>query len=246
MRDDICPECGSPNLQRYEDGAVEWKIFFSPEFSGHVFTSSEIMMDTVVTNTIGLVNFLELRLGLHYDEVSAQERMALYYDAVSKYMEAHPKNVMAESFKTSGLTTAKAMLGWRDELRSADWDFDGASISSRLSVLIGVEEYFRKKDGCDMAGRLHIVTDQVAMQKLDCSHMTCLLACDKDWLKPNVRELLNALERQGAKLELIPQAPVSDSNLCRVREMIFKGRQGKITLDENDSSLLIYQFNDER
>lgn len=26
----------------------------------------------------------------------------------------------------------------------------------------------------------------------------------------------------------------------------FKGRQGKITLDENDSSLLIYQFNDER
>ena len=246
MRDEIFPEYGSPNLQRYEDGAVEWKIFFSPEFSGHVFTSSEIMMDTVVTNTIGLVNFLELRLGLHYDEVSAQERMALYYDAVSKYMEAHPKNVMAESFKTSGLTTAKAMLGWRDELRSADWDFDGASISSRLSVLIGVEEYFRKKDGCDMAGRLHIVTDQVAMQKLDCSHMTCLLACDKDWLKPNVRELLNALERQGAKLELIPQAPVSDSNLCRVREMIFKGRQGKITLDENDSSLLIYQFNDER
>ena len=246
MRDDICPECGSPNLHRYEDGAVEWKIFFSPEFSGHVFTSSEIMMDTVVTNTIGLVNLLELRLGLHYDEVSAQERMALYYDAVSKYMEAHPKNVMAESFKTSGLTTAKAMLGWRDELRSADWDFDGASISSRLSVLIGVEEYFRKKDGCDMAGRLHIVTDQVAMQKLDCSQMTCLLACDKDWLKPNVRELLNALECQGAKLELIPQAPVSDSNLCRVREMIFKGRQGKITLDENDSSLLIYQFNDER
>ena len=71
-------------------------------------------------NTIGLVNLLELRLGLHYDEVSAQERMALYYDAVSKYMEAHPKNVMAESFKTLGLTTAKAMLGWRDELRSAD------------------------------------------------------------------------------------------------------------------------------
>ena len=77
------------------------------------------MMDTVVTNTIGLVNLLELRLGLHYDEVSAQ-RMALYYDAVSKYMEAHPTNVMAESFKTSGLTTAKAMLKWRDELRSAD------------------------------------------------------------------------------------------------------------------------------
>lgn len=28
MRDEIFPEYGSPNLQRYEDGAVEWKIFF--------------------------------------------------------------------------------------------------------------------------------------------------------------------------------------------------------------------------
>lgn len=49
MRDEVSPEYGSPHLQRYEDGAVKWKILFSPEFSGHIFTCSEIMMDTVVT-----------------------------------------------------------------------------------------------------------------------------------------------------------------------------------------------------
>lgn len=48
------------------------KILFSPEYAGHVFTqasTSGVMMDTVVANTAGLVALLELRLGLHYEEV---------------------------------------------------------------------------------------------------------------------------------------------------------------------------------
>ena len=56
------------------------KIIFSPEYSGNVFlkpeNGSSVMMDTVVTNAIGLVNILELRLGLHYQEESEPERLA--------------------------------------------------------------------------------------------------------------------------------------------------------------------------
>ena len=222
------------------------KILFSPEYSGHVFTQSGVMMDTVVTNTTGLIDLLELRLGLHYEDIPTQERVAHYYDAVSKYMDANPKNVMAESFKNAGLSTAKAMLGWREELRSADWDFEGAEISDRLSVLIGVEEYFRKQDGCDMAGRLHIVKDQVGFQKLDCSDITLMLACDKNLLKPSILSLIFVLEQQGAKVELLPVAENTDNNLSKVRKLITEGKQGKIKLDENDESLLIYQFADER
>lgn len=100
------------------------KIIFSPEYSGNVYVKpsdgKEVMMDTVVTNTIGLVNLLELRLGLHYEVTPEQERIAHYYDAVCKYMPVHPKNVMAASFKTAGLSTAKSMLSWREELRGAD------------------------------------------------------------------------------------------------------------------------------
>lgn len=52
------------------------------------------------------------------------EHMAHYYDAVSKYMNVYPDNVMAKSFRVAGLSTAKAMLGWCDELRSADSDVE--------------------------------------------------------------------------------------------------------------------------
>lgn len=222
------------------------KILFSPEFSGQIFTQSGVMMDTVMANTVGLIDLLELRLRLHYEENPIHERIAHYYDAVCKYMSAHPDNVMADSFKVVGLSTAKAMLGWRDELRSADWKFNGTDISDRLSVLIGVEEYFSQHSGTDLTERLHAVTEQVISQKLDCSEMTLQLACEKHLLKPTVRSLISVLEQQGAKVELIPKAGNTENNLSRIRRMISESQHCKIKLDENDRSLLIYQFVDER
>lgn len=225
------------------------KILFSPEYSGHVFTQTtgaSVMMDTVVVNTTGLIDLLELRLGLHYEDVSGQERMAHYYSAVCQYMAAHPKNVMAASFKTAGLSTAKSMLAWREELRAAGWDFDGAEISQRLAVLTGVEEIFRKEAGCDMAGRLHIVTDQLMVQRLDCKDMTVVLPCDVALLKPTTRGLLEAMAARGATLEKRQEAAPSDNNLSRVRRMIEEGQQGQTTFNEEDDSLLIWKFPNER
>lgn len=203
-------------------------------------------MDTVVTNTIGLVNLLELRLGLHYEDVPEQERVAHYYDAVCKYMKAHPKNVMAASFKTAGLSTAKAMLSWREELRGADWDFKGKDISERLAVLIGVEEYFRKPDGYDMAGRLHIVTDQLAFQKLDCKDMIIEMAVAKDLLKPTTKALIEVIESRGAKIEQVAGVSGTENNLGKVRQLIASKQKGKIKLDKNDDSIQIWKFADDR
>lgn len=203
-------------------------------------------MDTVVANTIGLVNLLELRLGLHYEDVPEQERVAHYYDAVCKYMATHPKNVMTASFKTEGLSTAKAMLAWREELRGADWDFDGEDISERLAALIGVEEHFRKQDGCDMAGRLHIVTDLVAIQKLDCTDMVIEMAVAKDLLKPTTKTLIEVLESQGARIEQVSGISDTDNNLSKVRKLIASKQKGKIRLNKYDDSIQIWKFADDR
>lgn len=203
-------------------------------------------MDTVVTNTIGLVNLLELRLGLHYEDVPEKERVAHYYDAVCKYMEAHPTNVMSASFKTAGLSTAKAMLSWRDELRGADWDFKGEDISERFAVLIGVEEYFRKQDGCDMAGRLHIVTEQVDSQKLDCKDMIIEMAVAKDLLKPTTKALIEVIESRGAKIEQVAGVSGTENNLGKVRQLIASKEKRKITLNKDDDSIQIWKFADDR
>lgn len=225
-------------------------IIFSPEYSGAVYVKpsngNDVMMDTVVVNTIGLINILELRLGLHYEDMPKQERVAHYYDAVCKYMVACPNNVMADSFKVAGLSTAKSMLSWRDELRSVEWDFDGEKISDRLAVLIGVEEYFRKLDTCDMPSRLHIVTDLVSLQKLDCSDMVISLSINREFLKPTVEKLIGVLETQGAKIEVIEGAIDKENNLSKVRKLITSKQKGKIKLDKDDDSIQIWKFADDR
>lgn len=226
------------------------KIIYSPEYSGTVFVKADnengVMMDTVVVNTIGLINILELRMGLHYEDVSEHERVALYYDAMSKYMQNNPDNVLAASFKTSGLSTAKAVLNWHDELCSAQWDFDGEDISERLKVIIGIEEYFHKLCDKDMNDRIHIVTDQVCFQKLDCKNMTLKLAVAKEFHKPSVHALIEALETQGASIYVINGASESENNLSKVRKLITSKQTGKITLDKDDDSLQIWKFADDR
>lgn len=226
------------------------RILFSPEYSGTVFArandGSGVMMDTVVLNTMGLIDMLELRLGLHYEDLPQNERLAYYYDAVCKYMAANPENIMSASFKTSGLGTAKAMLAWRDELRGVNWNFDGEEISERLAVLIGVEEYFRKMVGADMAGRLHIVTDQVEFQKPDCSHMHIELTVPRGLLLPTVKSLFHSLEANGATFSEIAAAPQHEGNLSKVRDLITNNQTGKIRLNPDDDSLIIYRFPDEK
>lgn len=226
------------------------RIIFSPEYSGTVYVKAsdgkDVMMDTVVLNTTGLVCMLELRMGLHYNEVSEYERIAHYYESMCKYMASKPQNVMAASFKTAGLSTAKAMLAWRDELRSANWDFDGEGISGRLDALIGVEDFFRKQDGCDIAGRLHIVTDQVSFQELDCKGMTILMAVDRSLLRPTVKTLIDVLEAHGAKIETASEAVDCGDNLSKVRKLIDVADSGKIRLNKGDDSFQIWKFADER
>ncbi len=225
------------------------KIIFSPEYSGTVYAKSaegkDLLMDTVVLNAIGLINLLELRLGLHYDNAAANERVALYYKAVSQYMAAHPQNVLAASFQISGLGTANAMLAWRDELRSADWNFGGKDVSERLKVLIDVEESFRKVDGKDMTDRIHIVLEQIELQKLDFSDITIELPVDKSLLKPLIKALIDKLEAHGAKTDLAQGATV-ENNLNKVRKLITTKDKASITLDPNDNSLEIWEFPDER
>ncbi|MDD6020498.1 MAG: PD-(D/E)XK nuclease family protein [bacterium] len=225
------------------------KIIFSPEYSGNVFLKPEngrsVMMDTVVTNAIGLVNILELRLGLHYQEESEPERLAHYYDAVCQYMASHPDNVMSASFRTSGLSTAKAMLAWRDELRSAGWQFAGAEISKRLEVLVGVEEHFAQQAGCDMAERMRIVVGQVKERQLSCREMVVEMTVDRDLLKPAIRTVLDAIEAQGATIEVNKGAETAENNLSKVRNLIASGNNEKITLDKNDDSIRIWKFADD-
>jgi len=224
------------------------KILFSPEYSGHVFIGlneqQPELMDTMVCDTMGLVAMLELRLGIHVEEQTHNNRTIIYYKALSEYMKHHPDNILAASFKLSGLGTAEQALRWRDSLMMDKWNPEASSGSGRLDVLAGTEEYFDRVGLADRIGTiLYYLNNKV--EKNIFSDLEIELPCDKDLLHPAIGELLTAMENLGAAVSYTDPECSGESNLAKVAHMLQSDNKGKIELTKGDSSFLIYRFTDE-
>ena len=224
------------------------KILFSPEYSGHVFIGlneqQPELMDTMVCDTMGLVAMLELRMGIHVEEQTHNNRTVLYYKALSEYMKHHPDNIMAASFKLSGLGTAEQALRWRDSLMMDKWNPEASSGSGRLDVLAGTEEYFDSVGLADRIGTiLYYLNNKVGKNIF--SDLEIELPCEKDLLHPAIGELLNALENLGAAVAYTAPESSGESNLAKVAHLLQSDTKGKIELTKGDSSFLIYRFTDE-
>ncbi len=224
------------------------KILFSPEFSGHVFIGlneqQPELMDTMVCDTMGLVAMLELRIGIHVEKVLGNNRTVLYYKALSEYMKKHPDNMLAASFKLSGLGTAEQALRWRDSLMMDKWKPEEGSGSGRLEVLAGTEEFF---DCMGLADRIANVIDYLynKVEKSIFADLEMELPCEKELLHPTVIELLTALEGLGALISYTAPQTSGESNLAKVTKLLQSDNKEKIELTKGDASFLIYRFTDE-
>ena len=224
------------------------KILFSPEFSGHVFIGlneqQPEMMDTMVCDTTGLVGMFELRMGIHVEEQSGKNRTVLYYKALSDYMRKHPDNILAPSFKLSGLGTAEQALRWRDSLMMDKWNPATGTGSERLKVLAGAEEYFDCKG---LADRIATILNYIYNKEEKClfADMEILLPCEKELLHPSIIELLDALAQQGAVISQMTLATGTETNLAKVAKLLASADGEEISLAEGDTSFLIYRFVDE-
>lgn len=224
------------------------KVLFSPEYNGHVFIGlseqQPELMDTMVCDTMGLVAMLELRIGIHVEDVSDNNRTVLYYRALSEYMKRHPKNILADSFNLSGLGTAEQALRWRDSLMMDKWKPETGSGSDRLDVLSGTEEYFDCAGLADrIANVLHYLYNRV--EKSCFADLEIELTCEKNLLHPIIIELLTALEGLGALVRYKAPETTGESNLAKVTRLLQSDTKGKIELTKGDSSFLIYRFPDE-
>ncbi len=224
------------------------KILFSPEFSGHVFIGlneqQPEMMDTMVCDTMGLVAMLEVRMGIHVEDVSGNNRTVLYYKALSEYMKKHPDNMLAASFKLSGLGTAEQALRWRDSLMMDKWKPEDGSGSGRLEVLAGTEEFF---NCVGLADRITTVLQGLynKVEKNIFNDLEIELPCEKELLHPAIIELLTALEGLGALVCYTAAQTSGNSNLDKVTTLLQSDSKEMIELEKGDTSFLIYRFTDE-
>lgn len=221
------------------------RIVFSPGYSGFVYLNpakrKSLLFDGVVTNFQGLLNLAALHSGLHFEIPDGKTRLVKYYGAVKEYTQSNPKHMLADSFETDGLNTARALLEWRDNLRKCGWDRNVNAPSKRMKILSEIENYFDDFDLKDMTDELCKSINQNFAKSLD-----IVIPCQIDFLHPLHRKLLEALNNNGATIKKCSYATQNgNSNLCKVTAALLRSSSGRITLDPNDQSLRIWHFDTE-
>lgn len=118
-------------------------VFYSPSFTGECYRDipvNEPRFEKVVGDA-GLLDFLELKLGLATQETAAIDRILAYQRA----MDTVKQDAFYEkAFDNDPLATAKEILRWRDLLVMEGFDAGSGHKSPRLRKLAEVEQVFRK------------------------------------------------------------------------------------------------------
>ena len=157
------------------------RVFFSFDYKGGNaylgMKEQPLMMDVQVTDIGLLLDFLELRLGLHNATRSDADRLVGYYKCVRDYMKAHKDDVdnqLYGSYTVSPLATSREMLKWRDALAVCGWSKETPAPSRRLKVLQGVEQMFSEKDFIDVSIRQCAIVERLKHCK-NISVLFCVL-----------------------------------------------------------------------
>lgn len=244
------------------------KIFYSPYYNDTVYTGLDgektIRMDEMIVDNKGLINHLQLILGVHHTEVSHIERLTQYYRELRSWLNEHKDNELYEPFKAAGLDVARKCMMWHDALCLCGWSAKSSACSDRLKVLQAVAQTFDTPSEADYISE--IVEAIKSSTGNSCSDITLAMPCEVDMLHPAMQRVVEAMVQHGAmvdkneNLEVVMRVKdanipnldfnnpdhVCKSNLTRVAEMLRSDSKEKIELDEQDESFLIYNFANDR
>lgn len=208
-----------------------------------------VMMDTQVVDINGLLNFLELRLGLHSMTKSETDRLVAYYKCVRDYMKAHKEdkdNQLYASYVVSPLATSREMLKWRDALAVCGWTKDSPAPSRRLKVLQGVEDLFDSDEYGDQSIRHRNIIAKLKEKKCVMADITFVLPYDVKLLHPILKDIFALAVENGAEIEKVNVPEIEgDKNLAKLKIILTSEGAQTINLDPEDDSVRIWNFKDD-
>ena len=115
-------------------------IYFGLQLDGVHEAGTGPTLGEVVCGPKGLLDILELRLGLRARGVPEVQRVGQYLELLRSVPDL-PSRFFAASLKVDGFAVATELLGWRDALVESGWDGNvgAAGVASRLQDLSSVE-----------------------------------------------------------------------------------------------------------
>ena len=216
-------------------------IYFSPEYLGNEYVGfkkeDDIRLDVQYLGIEGLVDFLQMQVGMHWTAENHVVRLSKYYKAMKTFNNDYPDNILASSFTLSGISTARQCLAWRDTLALGGWDSNVKCSGSRMKALGLIEQYF------DSVGLVDIIREVITRLKSsgNLNEIEVVVGHEIDCLHPLIQELLNAMTSCGAKIRH-EGINIPHNNIGLLTEMLTASSNTEatemITLDENDRSFV--------
>lgn len=225
------------------------KIYYHFDFKGGNaylgMKQKPVRMGTMVTDMDGLLAALELRLGLHTQVETSNERLVGYYKAVKAYMKSHVDNPLYKSYEALPLAVAYEMLTWRDALAVGGWSKKTPAPSKRMQVLQGVEEFFSKQGMNDIYQRYAAIEEQLKLKKGTMKDVIFVMPGKLEYEHPAIKHIISlAIEAGAADEEPQPAKRTTDNNLFRIEKLLTSKSAETITLKVDDDSFRVWHFKD--
>lgn len=196
-----------------------------PDFPG----TAEGALNAAVVGPVGLLEALEIQLGLTGPRVSHAARVACYAAKLRAALSAQSTVFFARSFELDPWSTASTLLDWRDDLIAIAWP--GTQVGAeRIDALAAVENAGARlppgiSDRLRSVGRAVEDGDEVSIEAVTLVEPRRLVA-------PQWRRLLDLLETRGV---VIVDASASGANaagdLRRVQEFLASGSTNALAGD---------------
>ncbi len=201
-----------------------------PDFPGRC----DGAFDAAIVGPCGLVEALEIELGLTRPRVAKAVRVAGYMARMREAVIAAPGSFFAPSFSLDPWGTAARLLQWRDELIAGGWN--GRDVgSARLDDLARIERHGPSALP-GLADRAHLVCRTLPSRRV--LELQCLeLAEPRESLPPLWQTLVLALESSGVRIERSDEVAIAAGDLGRVQTFLSDG--GVSALDGDGSMVLV-------
>ncbi|WP_308501591.1 PD-(D/E)XK nuclease family protein [uncultured Alistipes sp.] len=192
------------------------------------------LLDTLTLGPLGLLQELELRLGLTAATTSNLLRTVDYVKLLRDYFPAHPDSPFASSFEADEFNVAAELLRWRDLLRLAGWPASMRGISARIDLLADLEPGFQ----CPALGdRWQAVLEELPKHRL--TDWTLELHAPKQLLFPLYGRLIDRLGACGVRIRESVQQATRPEQVRRIRVRDFtEAFRGIPTLDPKRWTLI--------
>lgn len=194
----------------------------------------QALLDTLTLGPLGLLQQLELRLGLTAATTSNLLRTVDYVKLLRDYFPAHPDSPFAPSFKADEFNVAAELLRWRDQLRLAGWKASMRGISPRIDLLADLEPSFARPA---LGDSWQAVLEELPKHRL--TDWTLELHAPKQLLFPLYGRLIDRLGACGARIRESVQQATRPEQVRRIRVRDFaEAFRGIPTLDPKRWTLI--------